>query len=341
MDLRQYIELMPKVELHLHLDGAFTLDYLYNLIQKYGGDPEVNSIEDLKKRFIFKDFTHFIETWFWKNRFFREADDFEESTYRTLQEMARQNIVYSEAFFSPWDYQESGVKPVDIAVANRNAVRRAREDFDIQCRLIVDITRDLGHESAMDRLDEISPYIGEEIIGIGLGGSEQQYPARDFKDVFIEAKRRGLHRVAHAGEVVGPESVWSAIKDCQVERIGHGVRSTEDPELVKYLQEMQIPLEVCIISNIRTGIYSSFDEHPIAKLFHKGLLVSVNSDDPTMFGSTLADEYVLLVEKFDFSFIQIKHIQKNAVESSFADEEHKRILRQQINRFWIVHAMSI
>ena len=341
MNFRQYIEKMPKVEIHLHMDGAFTLDFLYDLVQKYGGDPEINSIADLQHKFVFRDFSHFIETWFWKNRFFREPVDFEESTYRTLQEMACQNIVYTEAFFSPWDYRESEADPKDIARANQNAVKRAYRDFNIQCRLIVDITRDHGHEHAMDRLDEITPFMGEEIIGIGLGGSEQRFPADLFKDVFLEAKRRGFHCVAHAGEVVGPESVWSAINDLGAERIGHGVRSIEDPELVEYLRIEQIPLEVCIVSNIKTGVYPDFDSHPFSELFHKGLLVTVNSDDPTMFGSTLADEYSILYQHMKLTLPEIRHVQINTVESSFASMDEKRVIKDQINRFWIDNALLL
>jgi len=340
-NFRQYIEKMPKVELHVHLDGAFVLDFLFDLVQKYGGDPEIKSIADLRNKFVFRDFPHFIETWFWKNRFFREPVDFEESAYQTLQEFSRQNIVYLEAIFSPWDYKESGVDPKDIARANQNAVKRAQADFNIRCRLMVDITRDHGHEHAMDRLDEITPFLGEEIIGIGLGGSEQRFPAHLFKDVFIEAKRRGFHCVAHAGEVVGPESVWSAIKDLETERIGHGVRAVEDPELVEYLRIEQIPLEVCIVSNIKTGVYSSFNEHPFAELFHKGLLVTVNSDDPTMFGSSLADEYSVLYQNMNLTLPEIRHVQINAVESSFAPMDEKRKIKDLINRFWIDNALSI
>ena len=339
MDKKQYIEQMPKVELHLHLDGAFTLEFLLSLIQKYGGDSEINTIDDLEKRFEFKDFPHFIQTWFWKNQYFREPPDFEESTYRTLEKMKYQNIVYSEAFISPWDYQESGVSPTDIAIANCHAVKRAKMDFGIECKLIVDITRDHGHKHALERLDQIFPYVGDEIIGIGLGGSEHLFPARDFKEVFLEAKRRGLHCVAHAGEVVGPESVWSAIQDLQVERIGHGVRSIEDPKLLEYLREKQIPLEVCIISNLKTGVYSEVNKHPINDLFHEGLLVSVNSDDPTMFGSTLADEYLILLNELNFTLPEIRHIQNNAVESLFASSDKKRLLKEQINQYWLDNAI--
>jgi adenosine deaminase len=340
-NIRQYIEKMPKAELHLHLDGAFTLDYLFDLVQKYGGDSKIKNIADLRNRFVFKDFPHFVETWFWKNRFFREPIDFEESVYCTLKELSFQNIVYIEAFFSPWDYKKSGVIPTDIVQANLNAVKRAEKDFKIRCRLIVDITRDHGHEHAIDRLNEITPFLGEEIIGIGLGGSEQKYPTHMFKDVFDEAKRRGFHCVAHAGEVMGPKSIWSAIKDLKVERIGHGVRAIENPELVEYLRIKQIPLEVCIVSNIKTGAYKSFADHPFAELFSKGLLLTVNSDDPTMFGTTLADEYSILYQELNLSMSEIRNVQINAVESSFASQGEKEKIKEMMNRFWIYNTVSI
>ncbi|NHZ84265.1 MAG: adenosine deaminase [Planctomycetia bacterium] len=332
---------MPKAELHLHLDGAFTLDCLFDLVHKYGGDPEINSIADLRNRFVFSDFPHFVETWFWKNRFFREPIDFEVSVYRTLKELSFQNIVYLEAFFSPWDYKESGVIPTDIVRATQHAVKRAEKDFNIQCRLIVDITRDHGHKNAIDRLNEITPFLGEQIIGIGLGGSEQHYPTHMFKDVFVEAKRRGFHCVAHAGEIMGPESIWSAIKDLKVERIGHGVRAIEDLELMEYLRNEQIPLEVCVISNIKTGVYHGFADHPFTELFSKGLLLTVNSDDPTMFGIALADEYSILYNKLNLSMSEIKNIQINAIESSFAPKAEKEKIKEIMNRFWNDNAMPI
>lgn len=332
---------MPKVELHLHLDGAFTLDYLFELVQKYGGDPEIKSIADLRNQFVFTDFPHFVETWFWKNRFFREPIDFEESVYCTLKELSFQNIVYLEAFFSPWDYKESGVISTDIVQANLNAVKRAEKDFNIRCRLIVDITRDHGHEHAINRLNEITPFLGEKIIGIGLGGSEQHYPTHMFKDVFVEAKRRGFHCVAHAGEVMGTESIWSAIKDLKVERIGHGVRSIEDPKLVEYLRIEQIPLEICLVSNIKTGVYPGLANHPFAELFSKGLLLTVNSDDPTMFGTILADEYSILYNELNLSLLEIKNIQINAIESSFAPKVEKKKIKEIMNRFLVDNAMLI
>jgi adenosine deaminase len=341
MNSQQYFEKMPKVELHLHLDGAFTLDFLFKLIHKYGGDQKIGSIPDLQNWFTFRDFSHFIELWFWKNQFFREPIDFEESVYQTLQELSRQNIVYVEAFFSPWDYKNTSVNPTNIVLANLKAIRRAENDFNIKCRLIADITRDHGHQHAFERLNMLTPLLGEELIGIGLGGSEQKFPAYPFKNVFIEAKKRGFHCVAHAGEAVGPKSVWSVITDLGVERIGHGIRSVEDSELVEYLQIEQIPLEVCIVSNIKTGIYSKYTDNPFLELYSKGLMLTVNSDDPTMFGSTLANEYSILYNELNLSLSDISVIQNNSIDSSFATKDEKNYIKNKMNSFWFDNRMSL
>lgn len=340
MKYRQLFEIMPKAELHLHLDGAFTLDHLFELTKKYKSELKINSIDDLKKRFIYKDFSHFVDLWFWKNSLFREPIDFEISAYETLKELSTQNIVYVEAFFSPWDYGSSLVRPSDIANAYLKGIAKAESELSIQCKLIADLTRDHGHETALTRLDEITPFLGDKIIGIGLGGSEHKFPAYLFKDVFVEAVRRGFHCVAHAGEVAGPESIWSAINDLNVERIGHGVRSIEDSKLIEYLSKEQIPLEVCIKSNIKTGVYKDIGEHPFLKLLSNGLLLTVNSDDPTMFNSTLADEYYILHNEMGISLSNIIKIQNNAVECSFASIKVKNSIKKRMNSFWIDNNIS-
>ncbi len=172
------------------------------------------------------------------------------------------------------------------------------------------------------------------MIGIGLGGSEQKYPAYLFKKVFLEAKKRGFHCVAHAGEVAGPESIWSALIDLKVERIGHGVRAIEDPKLIDYLVSNQIPLEVCINSNIRTGVYPSFNKHSLPLLIEKGVLVSLNSDDPTMFGSTLSDEYLLAKNEMGISLDKIKRILNNTIDTSFATTREKIFYKKKLNSYW-------
>lgn len=335
MNIRQFFDKVPKTELHLHLDGAFTIDFLFKLVKKYNADPSINSVEKLKDVFKYTDFNHFIKTWFWKNSLYREPIDFEDSVFYTLKSLKKQNIKYIEAFISPWDYKATKLLPRDIVQSAINGVNRADNDFGIRCKLIIDVTRDHGHENAMDRLNEISDYIGKTIIGIGLGGSEQKYPAYLFKDVFYEAKRRGFKIVAHAGEAAGPESIWSALNDLEVERIGHGVRAIEDPKLVNYLADNKIPLEVCINSNIRTGVYKDYSSHPIKKLYENGVLISINSDDPTMFETTLANEYLVLKEKVKMPMHNIIRLMNNSIEVSFASTEEKVLMKRELNSFCI------
>ncbi|MEJ2635351.1 MAG: adenosine deaminase [Calditrichia bacterium] len=334
MTAEQIIRIMPKAELHLHLEGAFTFEFLLNLIGKYGGDPSVSTVEDLKQKFVFRDFPHFIETWFWKNRFFREAVDFEESAYRTLEDLHTQNVIYAEVFFSPWDFEDNNLQAAEITEATLSGVRRAERDFGIRCGLIADIVRDHGPETGIERLDQITPYLSNGLIGIGLGGSEQKFPAELFEDVFQEARNRGFHLTAHAGEAAGPSSVQQAMDVLKVERIGHGVRGVENPLLLEKIRRQQIPLEICITSNIKTGIYPSCVLHPFPAFYDQGVLVTINSDDPSMFGATITDEFMLIHRKLGFEYQDFRKLTLNAVSSAFLPNAEKELYANKVNEFW-------
>lgn len=329
-DFKEIIKTMPKVELHLHLEGAFTLEFLFNLIDKYGGDPSIKSIHDLERKFIFKDFPHFIETWFWKNQFFKKPEDFEASTYFTLKNLHRQNVIYAEAFYSPWDFVQFGLQVETITEATLSGIQRAEEDFGIKCQLIADLCRDYGAETAINRFNQIIPYRDKGLIGIGLGGSEQKFPPEHFKKVYQYAKEQGFHRVAHAGEAAGPESIWGAIQQLNIERIGHGVRAIEDQKLVEFLKEKQIPLEICVTSNLKTAVFASLETHPIKQFFDNGLFVTINSDDPAMFGTTITDEYLMLYEQANFTPASIRQLSINAIEASFLSSDDKQKYSDQL-----------
>jgi adenosine deaminase len=330
-DTKEFIKHMPKIELHLHLEGAFTLQSLMTLIDKYGSDSSIISVEDLEKKFVFKDFPHFIETWLWKNQFFKSADDFEFTTYNTLKDLHHQNVVYIEAFYSPWDFASNGLDAPEITEAHLSAVNQAEKDFGIQCKLIADISRDVGWQNSVKRFKQIIPYRDKGVIGIGLGGSEQQFPNGLYEDVFKLAKQKEFHVVAHAGEVAGADSVRTAIDVLKAERIGHGVRAIEDHDLVEKLKAERIPLEVCITSNLKTGVFSSLETHPVKYFFEQGLAVNINTDDPTMFGTTITDEFFLFSDRLNFSIEDIKKLTFNAVEASFLDEDKKRTLKNYWN----------
>jgi adenosine deaminase len=332
-DIQNAIIEMPKVEIHLHLEGAFTFEYLYKLVWKYGGDPEIKCIEDIRRKFVFKDFSNFIETWFWKNKFFRTPEDFEESTYETIKNLSKQNVVYAEVFFSPWDFERSGLRAEAIAEATISGIKKAEKDYPIKIGLIADLVRDHGAETSMKRLDEITPFLNHGVIGVGLGGSEAQFPPSLFKDVFVEAKKRGFRRTVHAGEASGADSIWSALLELGAERIGHGVRAIEDPLLVKYLKEKQIPLEICITSNLKTKVFTSLAEHPFAHFYKEGLMVTVNSDDPPMFGANITDELLILHNKLDYTLADLCIFTRNAVDASFMDYSGKEELKKAIDGF--------
>lgn len=318
------IQKMPKVEIHLHLEGAFNFEFLFGLIQKYSINPEVKNIEELRRKFIFKDFKNFIETWFWKNQFFRAAEDFEESTYHTLKNLSLQNVIYAEVFFSPWDFSINGLNVEEITEATISGIRRAEDDFPIKCSLIADIVRDHGFQNAVQRLNQITPYLNKGIIGIGLGGNERDFPPLQFKEVFQKAKKRGFRRTVHAGEAAGADSIWDALLILNAERIGHGVRAIEDPKLVDYLLEKQIPLEICITSNLKTMVFKSITQHPFLDFYKKGLKVTVSSDDPSMFGSNITDELILIHEKLNLSLDELFKITKNSIEGSFLSDSDKK-----------------
>jgi len=323
-----WIANLPKVELHLHLEGAIPLPALWELILKYGGDPEIRNISALEERFRYRDFCHFAETWTWKNGYLREYEDFKYIAVAVAEDLSRQNIRYVEAFYSPGDFAHHGLEAQRLTEAIRDGLR-ARED-KIRVRLIADLVRDYGPAQGMRLLHEIAEVRSLGVIGIGIGGSEQKFPPEPYEKVYEQARRFGLRTMAHAGEAAGSESIWGAIRALKVDRIGHGTRAIEDADLVRYLKESQIPVEMCPISNLRTGVISRLEEHPIRRFYEEGLLVSVHTDDPTMFNTTLETEYRALADLLGFSPDDIVRLAENAIRSAWCDADTSDALRKEL-----------
>ncbi len=312
-----------KVELHLHLEGAIPHVTLWELIRKYGGDPSVPDLQALVKKFKYRDFSHFIETWVWKNRFLREYEDFTFVAEAVAQDLAQQNILYVEAFFSPTDFARHGLKTQRLVEAIRTGLSRVPE---VEVALVADLVRDSGVRRAFVTLSEVSEVRNLGVVGIGIGGSEQEFPPEPFEEVYEEARRFGFHTSAHAGEAAGAESIWGAIRNLHVDRIGHGTRAEEDGSLLDYLAEHHIPLEMCPVSNLRTGVIRSLKEHPARRYFKRGITVTINTDDPKMFGSCLAKEYRLLEEKMGFSRDEICTLILHGIQSAWLSKDRKRDL---------------
>jgi adenosine deaminase len=322
---------IPKVELHLHLEGAIPLNALWILCQKYGGDPSVPDQTSFEQRFTYKDFAHFIETWIWKNQFLREYEDFSFIAERVAVDLAAQNVVYAEIFYSPPDFVRHGLRTQELTAAIRAGLARVPE---IEVALIADLVRDSGPQKAAATLEEVSEVKDQGVIGIGIGGSEHSYPPEPFAAVYERARQLGFHTTAHAGEAAGAASIWGAIRSLHAERIGHGTRACEDETLLDFLAEQRIALEMCPISNVRTAVVPDITHHPIRRFFERGLLVTVNTDDPKMFGNSLAQEYETIVDSLGFLPDEIQLLIENAVQASWLPEFRKRDYLERIRTYW-------
>jgi len=322
-----WYELVPKVELHLHLEGAIPHAALWELVQKYGGDPETPNPATLEKKFAYRDFPHFLLVWQWVNRFLREYEDFSFIAESVARDLARQNVRYVEMFCSPSDFSPHGLQIQPLIEAIRAGLDRVPE---IRVGLVPDLVRDYGPQRGAVTLEQINEVRRCGVLGIGIGGSEQFFPPDPFARVYDRARELELHTSAHAGEAAGADSLWGAIRALHVDRIGHATRAEEDPALLDYLGEQQIPLEMCPISNLRTGVVRDLSQHPVRRYFDRGLLVTVNTDDPHMFGNSLAMEYRALVKTHGFSTQLVHQVILNAVRSSWLPEPDKSRLAAEL-----------
>ncbi len=319
----------PKVELHLHLEGAIPMATLWGLIESHGGDPSVPDLSALERRFAYRDFPHFIDTWWWMTGFLRTEDDFTVAAEAVARHLAEQNIVYAEASFSPTDFERHGLTPQQMGVAIRQGLDRVPATRVV---LNVDLVRDPGPERAETTLDAVLEVSSEaDVRGITIGGSEQDHPPEPFAAVYRRASEAGLRLTAHAGEAAGPESVWGALRSLGVERIGHGVRSVEDPALVDHLVAKEIPLEVCPTSNLRTGVASSWEDHPVHTLLDAGANVTISSDDPTFFHCSVAEEFRKLSR---YGGRSMEKMTLAAVEASWLGDVERFELADRVQEWW-------
>jgi adenosine deaminase len=300
---------------------------LWQLVQKYGSD-DVASLEELQARFRFRDFPHFIETWVWKNQFLREYEDFTVIANAVAADLDAQNVRYAEVFFSPGDFARHGLAVQPLAQAIRQGLDLQPRRLQVQ--LIGDLIRDFGPTQGARWLEALAEVRDAGIIGIGMGGSEHEYPAEAWGAVYERARALGFRTTAHAGEAAGADSVWAALRVLHVDRIGHGTRAAEEPALVRYLKDKGVPLEMCPLSNVATKVVPDLARHPIASWFRQGLQVTVNTDDPCMFGNCLESEYTALMQVHGLSLDDVRSLVDNAIRAAWCDEATRTRLRQEL-----------
>ncbi len=327
MSLYEYIAAAPKTELHVHLEGAIQPSTLLMLAGRHRVDLPAETEEELRNWYRFRDFHHFIEVYVAITKCLRTVEDFELIVYEFGADMARQNIRYAEVTFSPSTHLWINGVDQDVWFTGlTEGRRRVKESFDCEINWVFDVVRnDYPEKARFDYTTEVAiEGRNDGVVALGLGGLETGYPPAPFAPWFDRARAAGLHSAPHAGEHVGPASIWDAMKYLGAERIGHGVRAIEDPDLVSYLAEYRILLEVSPSSNICLGIYPDMASHPLKRLHESGVAVTVNSDDPPLFNTTLTDELNLLVDPCGFSRETIDEILLNGVRFSFLPEEKKR-----------------
>ncbi|MBN1657521.1 MAG: adenosine deaminase [Anaerolineae bacterium] len=326
MSLHDLIAEMPKVELHVHLEGSIRPATLLELARRNRVALPANDLEGMRRFYRFTDFDHFIQVYIAISRCLRTVEDFDLIAYEFGADMARQNIRYAEVTFTPYTHAENTGLSFDDILAGLNAGRgRARAQFGVEMGWVLDIVRDCP-ETRMQVARWAVGAMDRGVVALGLGGTERGHPPEWFVDAFALAREAGLHRVPHAGEVAGPESVWGALCALHAERVGHGVRSIEDPELVSYLVDHQVPLEISPTSNLCLGVYPTYEAHPLRRLYEAGAVVTVNSDDPPMFNTDLVAEYRVLADSFGLSVGDLERIALNAVYASFLPEEEKQAM---------------
>ncbi|NOK60484.1 MAG: Adenosine deaminase [Chloroflexi bacterium AL-W] len=266
---------------------------------------------------------HFIEVWVWKNQFLREYADFTFIAEAVARDLARQNIRYAEIFCSPPDFVRHGLETQRLIEAISAGLVQVKET---EIAIVVDLVRDFGPKQAATTLAEVYETREYGVVGVGIGGSEQREPPAQFKQVFHTARTMGFHTSAHAGEAAGAHSIWGAINALQVERIDHGTRAEEDEHLVEYLAAQCVPIEMCPLSNLPTGVVARIEDHPVRRYFERGLVVTINTDDPTMFGSSLAEEYALLEQQLGFSRDDIRTLILQGIQAAWLPDERKQEL---------------
>lgn len=334
-NFRTIITAIPKTEIHSHLEGMASVDTIWSLIQKHDLNfPDIKKKSDVRDKFHINSLEEFIDLFINViQNCFKTIDDLELLIDDARDYLLRNNIVYSEIFFAPTKFLFNDFNFHEMISVLDTGAKTLKKNNGITVKFIIDVSRTNGPENAMNNLELTLKYKTDRILGIGLGGSEEKGPAADYKKVFQKAKKNNLRVVAHAGEVIGPESVWDALKLLGAERIGHGISSIYDEKLLTYLKEKNIPLEICPTSNIFTRKYvTKIEDHPIRKFFDLGLIVTVNTDDPTIFGVDLIDEYLTLYKRKIFSFEEIITLIKNNISATFLEEKYKKKLLSGVDK---------
>ncbi len=319
-----FIRALPKAELHLHLEGSIGPDELAELIELHGGGPIDR--ERLAQLYHHKDFTAFLDAFKRVTHWLRTPEDYELITYRLMQKLRAENVLHAEVYVSAGVIQFRNRDFDAIFEGMERGRQRGERDFGVSHYWIFDAVRQFGVKPAERVFEKAIQLRDRNVIGIGIGGDERMAAPELFHDLYARAKDHGLHLTAHAGETSGPQFILGALDALKAERIGHGLSAWKDRELMARLARTQVPLEICLTSNLRTGCCAAAPQHPLKTYYDLGLMVTLNTDDPAMFQTTLSREYQVAQDTFGFTDEQLRELAMNSFRASFLPEARKREL---------------
>jgi adenosine deaminase len=333
-DLTGFIAGLPKAELHVHHVGSASPRIVAELAARHAGSTPVPADPELlAKYFVFSDFAHFIEIYLSVVDLIRDAEDVWTLTFEVARELAGQNVRYAELTLTPYSSVARGIPAPAYCEAVEDARRRARSEFGLDLRWCFDIPGEAGIPAADVTLQVATELRPDGLVSFGLGGPELGVPRAQFAPHFRAALAEGLHSVPHAGESTGPETIWDSLTQLGAERIGHGIAAARDPRLLEHLRDHAIPLEVCPTSNVCTRSVATLAEHPLPQLVAAGVPVTINSDDPPMFATTLNNEYAVAAELLGLDEAGVADLARTAVRASFLDDAGKAALLAEIDGY--------
>lgn len=326
--IRSYLRLIPKAEIHLHLEGSIDANTIWELAQKYD-DPQLRSFSDAQWALYFSSPHEFFMQFLRVSSLIREASDFTLLARQVAHRFDAENIHYAEITLAPHKFVRNGIPYPDIINAIDQGLRDEMKNTPFEYRLIIDIVRDLGPEAGMETMHMVQEHPHPNVAAIGLGGGENYLPEAS-KEVFQFAETLRLSKTAHAGEGKGPESIWGALNHLGVKRIDHGLRAIEDPKLVTYLKENKIHLNMCPSSNVMLGVAASHEQHPLRYYHEHGIPVNISTDDPSFFNTSLTHEYEKVVDLHSFPLHEVPRLITNALDASFLPAEKKQTMKQSV-----------
>jgi adenosine deaminase len=323
---QEWLNQLPKVELHLHLEGSLEPELMFELAERNDIHLPFESVTQLREAYEFDNLQAFLNIYYQGANVLLVEQDFYALTWAYLKKCHSQHVMHVEPFFDPQTHTDRGVPFEAVINGICRALRDGETHLGISSRLILCFLRHLSEQAAFKTLAMAEPFL-DRIVAVGLDSSEQGHPPEKFSRVFAHARSLGLLTVAHAGEEGPADYIWTAINDLQVSRIDHGVRAIDDPALMAHLAETQMPLTVCPLSNTKLRVFETMDKHTILVMLAQGICVTVNSDDPAYFGGYMTENFLALAQGLDLSEQQARQLVLNSINASFADEGRKQAMR--------------